>query len=136
MGIKPDLLLILVLFVGLYRGPVSGAWCGFLSGMLLDFFSPTPLGINTLSKTILGFLIGQLAPFLYFEFPLIQGLLLFIATFLEGILLFVLLSSFQFIPPFFYSLCYVIFPASCYTAFCAPLLFYFFRKIKVSDYAF
>ncbi len=145
LGIKPDLLLILVIFLGLHRGPVSGAGYGFLAGILLDIFSPVPLGTNALSKTVLGFLAGAVAPFLYFKTPFIQGILLFLGMFLEGMILFILLSSFHLAPPFCYSFLYIILPASFYTSLLAPLLFYALKRIipvrsasngKVSNYAF
>ncbi|HEA47270.1 MAG TPA: rod shape-determining protein MreD [bacterium] len=131
LGVKPDLLLILVIFFGLYKGPLSGAWCGFLAGILLDTFSPVPLGTNALSKTILGFLAGVVAPLLYFETPLTQGFLLFIGMLLEGMILFILLSSFHLAPPLSYSLRYIILPASLYTALLTPLLFYTFKKLNL-----
>ena len=145
LGIKPDLLLILIIFLGLHKGPLSGAGYGFLAGVLLDIFSPAPLGTNTLSKTVLGFLAGAVAPLLYFKAPFIQGLLLFLGMFLEGMILFILLSSFHLAPPFYYSFLYIILPASFYTSLLAPLFFYAFKRInpvrstsngKVSSYAF
>ncbi len=133
LGIKPDLLLILVIFIGLYKGPISGAWYGFLAGILLDIFSSSPLGTNAISKTVLGSLAGMAAPFLYLEAPLIPGLLLFLGMFLEGILLFILLSSFYLAPPFSYSFLYIILPASLYTSLIAPFFFSVFKRI---DHAF
>lgn len=129
LGIKPDLLLILVIFIGLYKGPIAGAWCGFLAGILLDLFSPAPLGTNALAKTVLGFLVGTVAPFLYFKAPLIQGFLLFIGMLLEGIILFILLSSLRLASSFSYSFLYIILPASLYTSLLTPPLFYVFEKI-------
>lgn len=130
LGIKPDLLLILVIFIGLYKGPISGAWYGFLAGILLDIFSPSPLGTNALSKTVLGFLAGAVAPLLYFEAPFIQGLFLFIAMLLEGLILFILLSSFYLAPSFYYSFLYIILPASFYTSLLTPFFFYTFKRIS------
>ncbi len=130
LGIKPDLLLILVILLGLHRGPVSGAGYGFLAGVLLDIFSPSPLGTNAFSKTVLGFFAGAVAPLLYFEAPFIQGLFLFIAMLLEGMILFILLSSFHFTPSFYYSFFYIILPASFYTSLLTPFFFYAFKRIS------
>ncbi len=130
LGIKPDLLLILVIFLGLHKGPLSGAWYGFLAGILLDLFSPAPLGTNAFSKTVLGFLAGAVAPFLYFEAPLIQGLLLFVGMFLEGMILFILLASFHLAPSFRHCFLYIILPASLYTSLLTPLFFYTFKRIS------
>ena len=130
LGIKPYLLLILVIFIGLYKGPIPGAWYGLLAGILLDLFSPIPLGTNALSKTVLGFLAGVAAPLLYFEAPLTQGLLLFLGMLLEGMILFILLASFHLAPPLRYSLLYIILPAALYTFLLTPFLFYAFKKVS------
>lgn len=130
LGIKPDLLLILVILLGLHHGPLSGAGYGFLAGVLLDIFSPSPLGTNALSKTVLGFFAGAAAPLLYLEAPLIQGLLLFLGMFLEGMILFILLSSFHLAPNFSYSFLYIILPASLYTSLLTPFFFYVFKRIS------
>ena len=54
----PDFLLIITLFVSLNNGVLLGETTGFVSGFLLDFLSASPLGLNALLRTILGFIFG------------------------------------------------------------------------------
>jgi rod shape-determining protein MreD len=56
-----DLHLILVLYVGWYSPPAKGAFCGFSFGLLQDAVSGLFLGINGLSKTLLGYYAGYLS---------------------------------------------------------------------------
>ncbi len=57
-GIKPDLLFIAVLYFSYSFGSFYGEITGFVSGVLHDAVSNSPLGLLTLPKLILGFLAG------------------------------------------------------------------------------
>ena len=57
-GIKPDLILIIVLAIGFFRGSYQGMSFGFLGGFLEDVFSSAGLGTNALSKVLCGFLVS------------------------------------------------------------------------------
>ncbi len=50
-----DLTLVLVLYVGWYSGPATGAVTGTAFGLVQDAIYGTLLGLNGLSKTIAGF---------------------------------------------------------------------------------
>ncbi len=55
----PDVVLLYVAYVALRRGRVAGAATGFFAGLAMDFLvMPTSLGLNTVLKTIMGFVIG------------------------------------------------------------------------------
>ena len=60
-GIKPDLVLVIVVYLGLIRGPEVGCVSGFFFGLIEDFFSLVGnyLGSNALTKTIIGFFCGM-----------------------------------------------------------------------------
>ena len=55
----PDLVLILVVYVSFMNGSVAGSSSGFLSGLLLDFISVAPIGLNACVQTISGFVFGK-----------------------------------------------------------------------------
>jgi len=55
----PDLVLILVVYVSFMNGSVAGSSSGFLSGLLLDFISVAPIGLNACVQTISGFGFGK-----------------------------------------------------------------------------
>ena len=54
----PDLVLICVLYFSFLNGKNYGQVSGFLSGLLLDFLSGSPLGFNCLYRTVIGYLSG------------------------------------------------------------------------------
>ena len=54
----PDLVLICVLYFSFLKGKNHGQVSGFLSGLLLDFLSGSPLGFNCLYRTVIGYLSG------------------------------------------------------------------------------
>ncbi len=60
-GVKPDFVLILILFVAVLFGRVSGQLCGFGFGMIMDLIGiGSFLGLSALTKTVAGFLAGYL----------------------------------------------------------------------------
>ena len=59
-GVTPDLQLILLLFLALRRGSMSGQLAGFAGGLLEDLASLAPLGFHALVRTLVGFSSGLL----------------------------------------------------------------------------
>ena len=59
-GVTPDLLLILLVFLALRRGSMSGQIAGFAGGLLEDLVSLAPLGFHALVRTLVGFSSGTL----------------------------------------------------------------------------
>lgn len=57
-GVKPDLVLILVILNGFLRGTREGAFLGFVGGVLQDLVSGGYFGVNALSKMFAGYLAG------------------------------------------------------------------------------
>ncbi|MFA6321334.1 MAG: rod shape-determining protein MreD [Candidatus Omnitrophota bacterium] len=60
LGAKPDLLLIAVIFFGLFLGPAAGLESGIAAGMMMDIFTLDFLWINTVTLGITGFIIGTI----------------------------------------------------------------------------
>ncbi|MDR1785007.1 MAG: rod shape-determining protein MreD [Spirochaetaceae bacterium] len=54
----PDLQLIAVMYIGLKNGTLLGESAGFISGIMLDFVSASPPGLNCLVRTAAGALCG------------------------------------------------------------------------------
>ena len=59
-GVTPDLLLVLLVFLALRRGSMSGQIAGFAGGLLEDLVSLAPLGFHALLRTLVGFSSGAL----------------------------------------------------------------------------
>ena len=58
LPVVPDLLLLVVLYISVQNGSLTGEATGFVSGLLLDFLTAAPLGLNCLLRTLLGFFAG------------------------------------------------------------------------------
>ena len=55
----PDVVILYVAYVALRRGRVAGAVTGFWTGLLMDIIvMQDQLGLNTILKTLMGFVIG------------------------------------------------------------------------------
>jgi rod shape-determining protein MreD len=57
--IAPDFLVLIVAFFALYRRAVQGSVFGFFIGLLQDLSNPAFLGLNALTKAILGYTVGK-----------------------------------------------------------------------------
>lgn len=57
-GVRPDLVLVVVVSVALSAGKEVGVLCGVFGGVLQDLLSVGPFGYNTLTKMLLGLLVG------------------------------------------------------------------------------
>ncbi len=60
-GIAPDFIVVCVILFGLQRGPIQGSLFGFAVGFLVDLGNPGYLGLNALTKSIVGYAGGRLA---------------------------------------------------------------------------
>lgn len=125
-GVKPDLVLMLVVFNGFLRGSREGAFLGFLAGLLLDIFTGSYIGMNALSKMLAGYLVGLAEARFYKESVLIVSLVTFMVGILHQLLLYALLFHLDIEIPPYYVLSQVIFPAAIYTSLLVPLTFWKF----------
>jgi len=57
-GTMADLMLLLAIAAGITGGPMRGAVVGFISGMSVDLFLQTPLGLSALVFCIVGYAVG------------------------------------------------------------------------------
>src|SRR4249919_1005558 len=57
-GAAPDLCLLATVAVAYEDGPDTGAMFGFFSGLAIDLFLASPLGVSALSFAIIGYLVG------------------------------------------------------------------------------
>jgi len=58
LGVKPEMMLLIVLAWSLLRGVEEGLLWAFVGGLMLDFFSGGPLGASTLALLAVSFLSG------------------------------------------------------------------------------
>jgi rod shape-determining protein MreD len=86
-GVKPDLALIVLVFVSVHGGAMAGQVAGFAAGLAQDALSLPPLGLNALVRTVIGFLYGKLQGSLASSSVLASVVMVFAATVLKGALL-------------------------------------------------
>jgi len=59
LGVRPELLLLVVGATALVAGPAKGCVIGFWAGLAYDLFLQTPFGMVALVYTVVGYLAGQ-----------------------------------------------------------------------------
>jgi len=88
LGAALDPLLPLAVGMGILRGAESGAVVGVAAGLLQDLLSGGgPLGVNGLSKLVVGFASGLFERSIYIENPLLPAIATFVGTLLGEVLL-------------------------------------------------
>lgn len=79
-----DFVLIVVVYVALTSGPVTGLLAGTVAGILQDALSSPVIGIGGLAKTIVGFLTGIIGTQFIVAQPLPRFVVFFSATVLHA----------------------------------------------------
>lgn len=91
----PDLALICVLYFSFLNGKNYGQVSGFLSGLLLDFLSGSPLGFNCLYRTVIGYLSGVFRRTINASGFLVPSVIGFLATILKVFLIWLISLFFK-----------------------------------------
>ena len=113
-GATPDLPIILTLFWALRRGPEAGCVAGFLAGLFQDVAGGGLVGVQALTKALVGFGLGVAAGRMRGESPLVQVPLLVLVTIGEGMMRWALLQLFHYPAPLTSLLAEVILPQALY----------------------
>ena len=130
LGLKPDLILAVVVIFSLLKGEKEGTISGFASGLLQDIFSTGLLGINALVKTVIGFTCGILREKIFHEHILfLIPVITFIASFIQSILIFFLLRTFGIEYNLIWSLKQVALPEALYSSLLSPFIFLVINKL-------
>jgi rod shape-determining protein MreD len=120
--VAPDIPLIVVVMLALRRGPEFGCGAGFLAGMLQDAATGGLLGVQALTKAVIGFGIGTLGGRLRVSQPLVQVPGLVVLSIVEGVARFALLQLFHFPASFGELMTYVVLPQAIYNGFLGAAL--------------
>lgn len=84
-GIKPDLPLVLTVLLAFWRGAATGTTAGFFIGLAQDVTNPAFLGLNALTKSLLGYAAGSLREHLNAGHPVAHAAVLFVAVLLHDL---------------------------------------------------
>ena len=127
--IRPDLLLIFTLYLGLSFAPVSGGVLSFFMGYLMDLFSGNALGFYALSRPLVFFTTQFFRERFYLEGFYSKFLFAFIYAILEGLFILILMNALHSAPLNLYPLLFTfLLPQSFFTALVTPPLFFLFQK--------
>lgn len=131
-GIKPDLVMLIVVLNGFLLGTREGAFLGYIGGIIEDLFLGEYIGLNAISKMTAGYLAGVAGERLYKENILVaSGVTFFSAS--AGLLVNYLLLFYLglHVSPY-YALLRLALPTAVYTAILAPFIFgRLFRSLQV-----
>ncbi len=85
-SVRPDIALIVMVFVSLRRGSMVGQVSGFAAGILEDFMSVSPLGFHPLMRAVIGYTYGKFSGTVFVDPFLMPMVLTAVATLLKGLL--------------------------------------------------
>lgn len=129
-GIKPDLVLMVVVCHGFIHGSREGAYLGFLGGLLSDFLTGHYIGLNALSKMAAGYVVGISETSLYKENIIIATFVSFLGTIVGQVVQYLLLLVIGIKIGFGTALLQVILPVALYNVILTP---FFYSKFYHSN---
>ncbi len=134
--IRPDIILVLILYWGLTLPPVSGGIHALFLGYLMDLFSGNSFGLYTFTRPLLFYLAQLFRGGLYLESFPSQSLLVFVFALFEGLLILTLLAALNPAPlgnlytPFFT----FFLPQSFLTGMITPVLFFLLQRVFLTPF--
>jgi rod shape-determining protein MreD len=126
----PDLALGILVFSAYNNGAMTGQFTGFLSGLLLDFLSAAPLGLNTFVRTIIGASVGMMRGVFFLDTLLLPMALCGGATLMKALILQALRLLFGAAVPAYIALSPVLWVEFALNAALAPFLFGLLKLFK------
>jgi len=130
-GVKPDLALIVLIFVSMRRGSMVGQVSGFATGFLEDVMNVSPLGFHSLMRTVIGYLYGMLSGNVFIDPFLMPIILTVVATLLKGVLAGIISAIFGLTASGFITFTGRIWIEIGYNGVIAPFLFALLNLFKV-----
>lgn len=129
LGAKPDLVVVLVVFVAFHHSYLPGAVLAFVFGYLVDLYSSGPLGLNIMGKVLIHYFAFVAVRTVFLNSILLQVITVIIAVLGEGILLF-FLRKFVGLPsgPYISFFSFILLKGA-YTGMLAPAIFLGIRSL-------
>jgi rod shape-determining protein MreD len=126
----PDLALGILVFGAYNNGTMAGQLTGFFSGLLLDFLSASPLGLNTFVRTMVGASVGLMRGTFFLDTLFLPMALCGGATLMKALLLWILHLLFGMAVPAYAALSPVLWVEFALNAVLAPFLFALLKLFK------
>ena len=131
-GVRPDLLLVVLVFFSLKGGSITGTLVGFVIGFSQDLFAPEMFGLNALTKSITGYLLGLNKDRLYWGSFLVQAQIIFISLLFHDFIYF-LIYSLSSVSTFLRFVLVQALPTALYSGLIGPVLFKLLNLIGRGD---
>ncbi len=130
-GVKPDIALMVIIFLGFRKGSIPGQVAGFFTGLFEDFMSLSPPGFNSLVKATIGYCYGLLVGGFIIDAIVIPILFLAVGTLIKAVMSWLLVLIFS-LPQNGVSLFSFKFLVELlYNSLLAPFVFALLKLIKV-----
>jgi len=129
-NVVPDLALCILVYSAYINGTMTGQVSGFLSGILLDFLSAAPVGLNCLVRTLIGALAGIFKGAFFLDIFFMPVILCALATLIKAAILFFLNLIFGAAVPAYSFLSSRIWIELAMNSLSAPLLFLLLKRFK------
>ena len=127
-GIKPDLLLVLIVVTSILEGPKTGLLIGIIGGLLQDIFLGNFISINTIIKGPLAFISGFLEGHFYKGNYLLAPVATFFASIVYYLLAIILSEELIFSINYWVTIRSVILPSALYNAVLSIIIYIIFYK--------
>lgn len=83
--IRPDLVLIIVYLLGIWKGDIRGGLTGAFLGFIMDILSAGPIYYNVFSKCFIGLAAGVFGRWIQNPGPVLHGGMISVASLLQGV---------------------------------------------------
>jgi rod shape-determining protein MreD len=120
---KPNLVLIVVVWLGLKNSPYWGALISYLLGISLDAASGVCFGMNGFSSLLIFFVLQNISHRLYTDSRYIMTLAVFVATIATGVMHLLLMALFSVSDGIYATLLGLLLPHSVVNALIASVVF-------------
>lgn len=129
-GVRPDLVLILIVYFANTNGSLPGQITGFVSGFVRDLITLSPLGFHSLVYATLGLVYGGTKDKIFMDPILVPMLMVLAGTLAKGLLgsLLAVVFGLQNVVPSIWSTSFLI--ESGMNALLTPVLFAVFRIVR------
>ncbi len=128
-GVTPDLMLLLVVYIGLTEGESRAMATAVLGGIFKDVAADMTLGHHVLGLTLVGYMAGRITRRLVTEHPAIKTALVLGGALLNGLLFTAVLFIQKPDTPAMITILAEIIPGAFYTALVTPLVFWGLDKV-------
>ena len=130
LDVIPNIYLIYLVYTSFYNGGLHGTICGFATGFIEDAISISPLGFHALIKTVIGSLYGSFKGLIILDRVVMPMLFVLIATVLNRILAFAVVSLFSLSVPVHSIFSKYFLIEIAYNTLLTPFIFFGIDRIK------